>query len=109
MFLCLGAESVEAEATSNKLTVIGKVDPLKIRDYLHYKTKKKVEVISPQPQKQDTATANKNNKEDKKSNDKKPDSDAKPKEVLLKEHSLSFVFWGLMLGILLLLILMIAD
>ncbi|KAG6779948.1 hypothetical protein NC652_012089 [Populus alba x Populus x berolinensis] len=76
-----GVESVEAEATSNKLTVMGKVDPLKIRDYLHYKTKKKVELISPQPQKQDTTTANKNNKEDKKSNDKKPDSDAKPKEA----------------------------
>lgn len=76
-----GVESVEAEATSNKLTVMGKVDPLKIRDYLHYKTKKKVELISPQPQKQDTTTANKNNKEDKKSNDKKADSDAKPKEA----------------------------
>ena len=87
MFLCLGVESVEAEATSNKLTVTGKVDPLKIRDYLNHKTKKKVELISPQPQKQDTnKNNNNNNKEDKKSNDKKPDTDAKPKEVLFKEH-----------------------
>ncbi|KAF9684787.1 hypothetical protein SADUNF_Sadunf04G0154500 [Salix dunnii] len=39
-----GVESVEAEATSNKLTVTGKVDPLKIRDYLNHKTKKKVEL-----------------------------------------------------------------
>ncbi|KAJ6765506.1 HEAVY METAL-ASSOCIATED ISOPRENYLATED PLANT PROTEIN 6 [Salix purpurea] len=75
-----GVESVEAEATSNKLTVTGKVDPLKIRDYLNHKTKKKVELISPQPQKQDTSKNN-NNKEDKKSNDKKPDTDAKPKEA----------------------------
>ena len=86
MFLCLGVELVKAEATSNKLTVTGKVDPLKIRDYLNHKTKKKVELISPQPQKQDTNKNNNNNKEDKKSNDKKPDTDAKPKEVLFKEH-----------------------
>lgn len=109
MFPCLGVESVEAEATSNKLTVTGKVDPLKIRDYLNHKTKKKVELISPQPQKQDT-NKNNNNKEDKKSNDKKPDTDAKPKEVLFKEHGAwALFFGGLMLGILLLLILMIGD
>ena len=94
MFLCLGVELVKAEATSNKLTVTGKVDPLKIRDYLNHKTKKKVELISPQPQKQDTNKNNNNNKEDKKSNDKKPDTDAKPKEVLFKEHGA----WGANVG-----------
>ncbi|CAK7332221.1 unnamed protein product [Dovyalis caffra] len=78
-----GVESVKAEAASNKLTVTGKVDPLEIRDYLQHKAKKKVDLISPQPQKQDNNKNNNSssNKEDKKSNDKKPDSATKPKEA----------------------------
>ena len=78
----LGVESVITEA-SNKLTVTGKIDPSKLRDYLHHKTKKQVNLISPQPQKQDT-DKNSSNKEDKKSNEKKSDSGTKPKEVLHK-------------------------
>lgn len=83
----LGVETVKAEPSSNKLTVTGKIDPLKVRDYLHLKTKKQVDLISPQPQKQDSNKNNSSssNKEDKKSDDKKPDSAAKPKEVLLKK------------------------
>jgi hypothetical protein len=83
----LGVETVKAEPSSNKLTVTGKIDPLKVTDYLHLKTKKQVDLISPQPQKQDSNKNNSSssNKEDKKSNDKKPDSAAKPKEVLLKK------------------------
>jgi copper chaperone CopZ len=84
----LGVETVKAEPSSNKLTVTGKIDPLKVTDYLHLKTKKQVDLISPQPQKQDSNKNNNSssNKEDKKSNDKKPDSAAnKPKEVLLKK------------------------
>ncbi|KAJ6904601.1 heavy metal-associated isoprenylated plant protein 3-like isoform X2 [Populus alba x Populus x berolinensis] len=78
-----GVETVKAEPSSNKLAVTGKIDPLKVRDYLHLKTKKQVDLISPQPQKQDTNKNNNGsgNKEDKKSNDKKPDSAAKPKEA----------------------------
>ncbi|XP_011004790.1 PREDICTED: uncharacterized protein LOC105111195 [Populus euphratica] len=77
-----GVETVKAEPSSNKLTVTGKIDPLKVRDYLHLKTKKQVDLISLQPQQQDTNKNNSSsNKEDKKSNDKKPDSAAKPKEA----------------------------
>lgn len=78
-----GVETVKAEPSSNKLTVTGKIDPLKVTDYLHLKTKKQVDLISPQPQKQDSNKNNNSssNKEDKKSNDKKPDSAAKPKEA----------------------------
>ncbi|KAJ9178063.1 hypothetical protein P3X46_009979 [Hevea brasiliensis] len=68
-----GVESVKADPEANKLTVIGKVDPSQIREILHQKTKKKVDLISPQPKKEDS-----NNKDDnKKSSDKKPDADNK--------------------------------
>lgn len=78
-----GVESVKADTTASKLTVIGKVDPSKIREILHQKTKKKVDIISPQPKKEDSNA--KNNKGDnKKSSDKKPDAEnKKPKEVPL--------------------------
>ncbi|KAH7864465.1 hypothetical protein Vadar_029863 [Vaccinium darrowii] len=36
---------------SNKLTVIGNVDPVNLREMLEKKTKKKVELVSPQPKK----------------------------------------------------------
>ncbi|KAJ6309632.1 hypothetical protein OIU76_014553 [Salix suchowensis] len=75
-----GVESVIPEAASNKLTVTGKIDPSELRDYLHLKTKKQVNLISPQPQKQDT-DKNSSNKEDKNSNEKKSDSGTKPKEA----------------------------
>ncbi|KAJ9188803.1 hypothetical protein P3X46_000165 [Hevea brasiliensis] len=76
-----GVESVKADTESNKLTVIGKVDPSQIREILHEKTKKKVDLISPQPKKEDSNA--KNNKDDnKKSSDKKPDAEnKKPKEA----------------------------
>ncbi|ONK63739.1 uncharacterized protein A4U43_C07F18410 [Asparagus officinalis] len=47
----LGVEKVTADIESNKLTVIGKVDPIKIRDLVQSKSRKKVELISPQPKK----------------------------------------------------------
>ncbi|KAM0949671.1 putative heavy metal-associated isoprenylated plant protein/5/6 [Dioscorea sansibarensis] len=45
-----GVESVAVDHGSNKLTVIGKVDPAKIRDRVEEKTRKKVELISPKDQ-----------------------------------------------------------
>ncbi|KAF5751569.1 mediator of RNA polymerase II transcription subunit 12-like [Tripterygium wilfordii] len=76
-----GVESVKAEAASNKLTVVGKVDPSKIREKLEQKTKKKVDLISPQPKKDnnkdnDNKENNNNNKEPKKEG-KKPDDKKK--------------------------------
>jgi hypothetical protein len=69
-------ETVKAELESNKLTVVGNVDPTKLRDKLAQKAKKNVELLSPQPKK--------DNKADDKS-DQKPEKtadDKKPKEVL---------------------------
>ncbi|GAV66490.1 HMA domain-containing protein [Cephalotus follicularis] len=71
-----GVETVRAETETNKLSVTGNVDPSKIRDKLHHKTKKKVDLISPQPPKKDNNNNNNNNtsidnQKDKKLDDKK--------------------------------------
>lgn len=51
---------------SNKLTVIGDVDPVKLREMLEKKTKKKVDLVSPQPKKdKDKDAADKKNGENK--------------------------------------------
>ncbi|XP_057483513.1 heavy metal-associated isoprenylated plant protein 3-like [Actinidia eriantha] len=46
-----GVESVKGLGDSNKLTVVGKVDPVKLREMLEKKAKKKVELVSPLPKK----------------------------------------------------------
>ncbi|KAK2643435.1 hypothetical protein Ddye_025198 [Dipteronia dyeriana] len=68
-----GVESVKTEIASNKLTVVGSaLDPSKIREKLQNKTKKQVDLISPQPKKD-------------KENDPKPDNKPKPEEKKPKE------------------------
>lgn len=68
-----GVEDVKTEMALNKLTVVGKVDPTKLRDYLSQKTKKNVELVSPLPPKKDNkAAAADDNKPEKKPDDKKP-------------------------------------
>ncbi|GMH28758.1 hypothetical protein Nepgr_030601 [Nepenthes gracilis] len=47
-----GVESVKADMGDNKLTVIGKVDPIKIKERVEKKTNKTVELVSPQPMKE---------------------------------------------------------
>ncbi|KAL8216929.1 hypothetical protein R6Q57_023766 [Mikania cordata] len=70
-----GVENVKADFANNKLTITGKVDPVLIKERVEFKTKKKVEIISPKP---------KNDDGDVKKDDVKPPeakSDAqKPKE-----------------------------
>ncbi|KAK4281510.1 hypothetical protein QN277_012992 [Acacia crassicarpa] len=86
-----GVEKVKVDVSANKLTVIGEVDPAKVRDDLAEKIQKKVEIVSPQPKK-DAAAGNKQpdekpeKKADKKKSDDKKDQDKKPKEstVVLK-------------------------
>lgn len=82
-------EDVKADTPNNKLTVIGKVDPHKVRDKLAEKIKKKVELVSsPQPKKDDPAAADK--PQEKKNHDeekKKPDEDKKPEEKKPEEKS----------------------
>lgn len=47
----VGVEDVQTDCDNNKITVIGKVNPVKIKDKLEEKTKNKVEIISPLPKK----------------------------------------------------------
>ncbi|GJW21105.1 heavy metal-associated domain, HMA containing protein [Tanacetum coccineum] len=46
-----GVDSVKADSANNKLTIVGKLDPLYIKERVEHKTKKKVEIISPKPKK----------------------------------------------------------
>lgn len=83
-----GVETVKADLSANKVTVTGKMDAGKLRDKLAEKTKKKVDIISPQPKKEDAAAAEKppeKKPEEKKPEEKKPEEN-KPKEstVVLK-------------------------
>ncbi|OVA18012.1 Heavy metal-associated domain [Macleaya cordata] len=48
-----GVESCKGDSATNKITVVGKVDPVKLRDRVESKTKKKVELLSPLPKKED--------------------------------------------------------
>ncbi|XP_004506054.1 heavy metal-associated isoprenylated plant protein 3-like [Cicer arietinum] len=67
-----GVETVKAESETGKVTVTGNVDPTKLRDNLAEKTKKNVELISPQPKK-GKEKENKENESNKISDDKKTD------------------------------------
>lgn len=75
-------ESVKADCGANKLTVIGKMDVVAVKQKLELKTKKKVEIISPQPKKDAVAAAP---AAEKKAEEKKPEEkkapEEKPKEV----------------------------
>lgn len=65
------------------MTVTGKVDPGAIKQRLEEKTKKKVELVSPQPKKDgggDKKPEEKAEKKEEKKEDKKPE-EKKPKEV----------------------------
>uniref|UniRef100_A0A7C8Z4P5 HMA domain-containing protein n=2 Tax=Opuntia streptacantha TaxID=393608 RepID=A0A7C8Z4P5_OPUST len=82
-----GVESVKADWESGKLTVIGNVDPTKVKEVVEKKTKKKVELVSPQLNKASKEGNGGNKKPDekkseKKSADKKAEAETadKPKE-----------------------------
>ncbi|CAA0830311.1 Heavy metal transport/detoxification superfamily protein [Striga hermonthica] len=77
-----GVEKVKAECASNKLTVTGDVDPTGLRERVQYKTKKKVDLISPQPKKDGGAGNKAGEKSIKKAAEEKKASDdnKKPKE-----------------------------
>ncbi|XP_071706733.1 heavy metal-associated isoprenylated plant protein 6-like [Rutidosis leptorrhynchoides] len=86
-----GVENVKTDTSGNKLTVIGKVDPTRIKERVEYKTKKKVEIISPQPKKDGGGGGGgggggeekkKESPPEKKSDEKKTD-EKKPKEPQL--------------------------
>ncbi|XVE79810.1 hypothetical protein DITRI_Ditri14bG0086000 [Diplodiscus trichospermus] len=72
-----GVETVKTESSSNKVTVSGAVDATAIKEKLLKKTKKKVDLISPQTKKDDNKEEKKEKKPDK---EKNSDSDTKPKK-----------------------------
>ncbi|KAG7534987.1 Heavy metal-associated domain superfamily [Arabidopsis thaliana x Arabidopsis arenosa] len=82
-----GVETVKSESATGKLTVTGALDPVKLREKLEEKTKKKVDLVSPQPkkekEKENNKDKNKNDEDKKKSEEKKkPDNnEKKPKET----------------------------
>ncbi|TYI16150.1 hypothetical protein ES332_A08G234700v1 [Gossypium tomentosum] len=77
-----GVETVKPEMSSNKVTVIGTADPTAIKEKLDKKTKKKVELISSQPKKDDNKEEKKEKKPDQQKNqDSDNKSDKKPKEA----------------------------
>ncbi|XP_068640435.1 heavy metal-associated isoprenylated plant protein 3-like isoform X2 [Aristolochia californica] len=79
-----GVESVKSDSSNNKLTAVGKVDPEKLKARVESKTKKKVELVSPQPKKDKVAGSGAGDGGD--GGDKKKGEEKKPKEttVILK-------------------------
>ncbi|KAL6336487.1 hypothetical protein AAG906_018442 [Vitis piasezkii] len=67
-----GVEDVKVDTASNKVTVTGKADPVKLREKLEEKTKKKVALISPVPKKE-AKDGGADKKSDDKSDEKKSD------------------------------------
>lgn len=69
-------DAAKADVSADKLTVVGIVDPTELRDKLAEKTRKKVDLLFPQPKKDNKANDKSDQKQEKKADDKKP------KEVL---------------------------
>lgn len=84
-----GVETVKADLASNKVTVTGQFDAVKLQDKLAEKAKKKVDIISAPPKKDAAAEkpsekkAEEKKPEEKKAEEKKPEEN-KPKEVLVQ-------------------------
>ncbi|XP_038992709.1 heavy metal-associated isoprenylated plant protein 3-like [Hibiscus syriacus] len=74
-----GVETVKTEMSLNRVTVIGTMDPTAMKEKLVKKTKKKVDLVSPQPKKDDNKEEKKPDKEKKQDSDNK--SEKKPKEA----------------------------
>ena len=80
MIVIEGVESVKrADTDMNKLTVIGSMDPSKLRDSIEKRTKKKVEIISPKKDKDNKNDGNGNDKGN--SGDKAAKTEKKSKDV----------------------------
>ncbi|KAF5770401.1 putative heavy metal-associated domain, HMA, heavy metal-associated domain superfamily [Helianthus annuus] len=81
-----GVESVKTDTAGNKLTVTGNVDPTRIKERVEYRTRKKTEILSPQPKKdvEKKDTPPEKTADDKKSDDNKPKEPPQPTMVVLK-------------------------
>lgn len=79
-------EGVKADCATNKLTVDGKVDAGAIKEKLEEKTKKKVEILTPQAKKEGGGGGGGGGGDKKKADDKKPKAEEKkPEEQKPKE------------------------
>lgn len=78
-----GVESVKADWETSKLTVTGNVDPTKVKEVVEKKTKKKVELVSPQLDK--ASKEGNGGGGDKKPDKKKPDEKKSEKKSVDKK------------------------
>ncbi|RWR91587.1 heavy metal-associated isoprenylated plant protein 3 isoform X1 [Cinnamomum micranthum f. kanehirae] len=79
-----GVQEVKGDSSNNKLTVVGKVDPEKIRERIEYKTKKNVVLVSPLPNKDKEGGGGGGEKKKEKPDEKeKKLDDKKPKEPVV--------------------------
>ncbi|KAK4776094.1 hypothetical protein SAY87_024055 [Trapa incisa] len=76
-----GVEDVKVDSSNKKITLTGKVDAVKIKERLEEKTRKKVDIISPPPNKEDAAPAGDKKPDEKKPAEVKKEEDKKPKQV----------------------------
>ncbi|KAG8376601.1 hypothetical protein BUALT_Bualt09G0080500 [Buddleja alternifolia] len=76
-----GVEKVKVDCDANKLTATGNVDPAWLRERVEYKTKKKVELVSPQPKKAAPAPAPAGGGGDKKAEEKPAEKKAEEKKA----------------------------
>ncbi|MFS8012116.1 putative heavy metal-associated domain, HMA, heavy metal-associated domain superfamily [Helianthus anomalus] len=78
--------TVKADTAGNKLTVTGNVDPTRIKERVEYRTRKKTEILSPQPKKdvEKKETPPEKTADDKKSDDNKPKEPPQSTMVVLK-------------------------
>ncbi|XP_073022899.1 heavy metal-associated isoprenylated plant protein 3 [Primulina eburnea] len=86
-----GVDTATIGGEGQKITVVGKVDPLKLREKVEQKTHKKIELISPVPKKEANNGDNKENnggdnqKQEKKKESKDKNTKDKPDEKKSKE------------------------
>lgn len=78
-----GVDKVTTDSANNKITVTGTVEPERLRERVEYKTKKKVELVSPQPKKDEKKSDDKPEKKAEDKPEKKVEEkvEKKPKEV----------------------------
>ncbi|KAK1400173.1 heavy metal-associated isoprenylated plant protein 6 [Heracleum sosnowskyi] len=86
-----GVQKVNTDSANNKITVTGTLEPERLRERVEYKTKKKVELVSPQPKKDEKKPDAKPEKKPDDKPEKKPEDkpekkveekvEKKPKEV----------------------------
>lgn len=77
---------MKAEMASTTITIVGSVDPSKIRDKLNQKIKKKIELVSPQPKKDNKDKGPKQEIKPKVI----PDDDKKSNEVIINNIAFAF-------------------